>query len=288
MKKSLKNLFLKLETMIIKSMSRKSTSFTQLYDYLTREADDFCFTKNTYSNIQNKKELLKEFYHNAEFLKNSRGKVYLYHELLSLKKNNLSKLRQKEILLDLANRYLEQRANNHLSFGVIHEDKAHIHLHLMISANEIESEKRVRLSKTKFASIQKNLELYKNEKYIELQKSSLYQEQKDFSKEKQKEQEIRHKRNTKTIKDEIKQNLENAFKKVASKTYFDNHIKSLEYEFYTRGTTTGIIYQGKKYRLKTLGLENEYKAMNRKLEKIKDREIKRQRYKEDRNFERTR
>lgn len=266
-------------------MSRKSASFSQLYEYLTREEENFCFSRNTYSNIKNKKELLQEFYNNAEYLKQSRGNVYLYHELLSLEQNNLSKLRQKEILLDLANRYLEQRADNHLSFGVIHEDKEHIHLHLMISANEIESKQRVRLSKPEFASIQQKMEQYKNENYIELKPSSLYQKQKaNSAKQSQKEQEMRQRRKATTIKEEIKQNLEIAFKQASSSAYIKNHLENLEYELYMRGNTMGVKHKGKKYRLKTLGLEEQYNKMMIRLEKIEQRERNRQTFKQRQRY----
>jgi len=270
--------------MIIKSMSRKSKSFSQLYDYLTRDKSNFSFTRNTYANAKNKKELINEFLKNAKYLNNSRGKVYLYHELLSLEQNNLSIEKQKEILLDLANKYLETRAENHLSFGVIHEDKNHIHLHLMISSNEIEQDKRVRLSKREFSLVQKHIESYKNQKYQELSKSAMYQKQKDPSKEKQNEQEIKHKRNQSTIKDEIKNNLKDLFDKASSKTYFKNHIESLNYKIYQRGNSIGLTYQNKNYRFKTLGLENEYKSMFKKFEHRQEREVRRNNQKEDKSL----
>jgi len=265
-------------------MSRRSKSFSQLYDYLMRDKTNFSFTRNSYSNSTNKKELIKEFLENYKYLKNSRGKVSLYHEVLSLHKNNLSKQRQKEILFDLANKYLQSRANNHLSFGVIHEDKNNIHVHLMISSNELESYKRVRLSKKDFLTIQKNIELYKNQNYKELENSSIYQEKKDLSKDKQKEQEIKHKRNSQTIKDKIKEDLENTFKRATSKTYLDNHLKNLGYEIYQRGQTIGLIFENKKYRLKTLGLDREYQTILKEFERKQEREIRRQHNKEDKSY----
>lgn len=274
--------------MIIKSMTRSSKTFSQLYDYLTRDKSNFSFSKNTYSNAKDKKNLIKEFIKNSEYLNDSRGKVFLYHELISLNPNTLSLDEQKKILLDLANKYLDIRAQNNLSFGVIHEDKNHIHLHLMISSNEIESDKRVRLSKKEFALIQKHLENYKNDRYSELEKSSFYQNEKDLSKEKQQEQEIKHKRNTKTTKDKIKEDLSKTFKTATSKTYLDNHLKSLNYEIYQRGQTIGIIYENKNYRLKTLGLEEQYLNMLKEFENIKQREAKRQKAKDEKINERFR
>ena len=273
--------------MIIKSMSRKSKSFSQLYDYLTRDKSSFTFSRNTYSNPKQKKEFINEFYKNARHIRNARGKVYMYHEVLSLEKNDLSLKRQQEILLDMADKYLRARAEHHLAFGVIHEAQNSLHVHLMISANEIEGERRVRLSKQAFSSIQKQLETYKNQKYVELTKSSLYQDTKDLSKDKQKEQALKN-RGAKSIKEEIKQNLKNTFSKATSSMYVENSLKSFGYELYTRGNTKGITYKNKNYRLKTLGLEKEYKQLHRKFDQKRQREIRRQNIKDERSNSRVR
>lgn len=273
--------------MIIKSMSRKSTSFSQLYEYLTRDKSSFTFSRNTYANSKDKKEFVNEFYENSRHLRDARGKVYMYHEVLSLEANELSLEKQKEILLDMADKYLYQRAENHLSFGVVHEDKNNMHLHLMISANEIEGEKRIRLSKQEFSQIQQRLENYKNQKYQELKQSSFYQDKKDLSKEKQNEQELKN-RGSKSIKEVLKDNMRDTFSKATSHIYVENHLKSLGYEIYTRGNTQGITYKDKNYRFKTLGLEKEYQQLLRKLERIQERELRRQQAKDDRGNSRER
>jgi hypothetical protein len=273
--------------MIIKSMSRKSKSFSQLYDYLTRDKSSFTFSRNTYSNSKSKKEFVNEFYENARHLREARGKVFMYHEVLSLEENELSFEKQKEILLDMAEKYLYQRAEDHLAFGVIHEEKNNMHVHLMISANEIEGDKRIRLLKQEFSQIQQRLENYKNQKYKELKQSSLYQDKKDLSKAKQNEQELKN-RGAKSIKEEIVEKLKDTFSKATSNRYLEKRLESLGYEVYTRGKTQGIHYENKNYRLKTLGLESEYRQLLKKLEQIKDREIKRENAKESRSFTRDR
>ena len=255
---------------IIKSMSRKSKSFSQLYDYLTRDTSSFSFSRNTYTNSKNRKAFVNEFYDNARYLRDARGKVFMYHEVLSLEENNLTIDRQKEILQDLAEKYLYQRAEHHLAFGVIHEDKNNMHVHLMISANEIESERRVRLSKKEYSQIQQRLENYKNQKYKELSQSSLYKDKKDLSKDKQNEQELKN-RAKKSIKDKIKEELEKIFDKSISKMNLEKYLKASGYEVYTRGKTQGVTFNGKNYRFKTLGLDVEYKQLLNSFDNIKER-----------------
>jgi hypothetical protein len=261
--------------MIIKSMSRKSKSFSQLYDYLTRDTSSFSFSRNTYSSPKNKKDFINEFYANAQHIRDARGKVYMYHEVLSIEENNLSKERQKEILLDMAEKYLFQRADEHLAFGVVHEEKNNMHLHLMISANEIEGDKRMRLSKAEFKQIQQRLENYKNQKYKELKQSFMYQNKKDISKKKQDEQELKN-RGKKSIKEVLKESLRDTFLKAQSQSSLENSLNSNGYTLYKRGNTVGIIYNNKKYRLKTLGLETEYKQLFKKFEQKQERQTRRQ------------
>lgn len=266
--------------MIIKSMSRKSKSFSQLYDYLIRDKSSYTFAKNTYTNPENKKEFVNEFYENARYIKNARGKVYIYHEVLSLEKNELLQERQKEILLDIAEKYLFQRAKDHLAFGVVHEDKNNMHIHLMISSNEIEKERRTRLSKDEFLKIQQVLENYKNEKYPELEKSFMYHKEKDISKSKKNEQELKS-RGAKSIKEEIYENLKDTFLKANSKSYLEKHLEALGYQLYTRGKTLGISHNGKNYRLKTLGLEADYEKLQKRFNTKEDREVKREKSKDE-------
>jgi len=118
--------------MIIKSTSRKSKSFNQLLAYLLREKEFDTASWNFYCSKENIKEIVEEFVKNAAHIDNSRGSVYMYHDVISLNKNNLSIKEQKEILNDLVNQYVQSRASQHLSFSVTHNDKAHLHAHIVI------------------------------------------------------------------------------------------------------------------------------------------------------------
>jgi len=238
--------------MIIKSLSRQNKSFNALYNYLTRDEDAFLRGFNLYANPYNKREVVQEFLDNAHSLRKSRGKNYYYHEIISLDKNALSKEKQAEILNDIASKYISLRAENHLGFTALHTDKEHTHIHLMISANEYRGTKRVRLSKKAFSSIQKELETYVHTLYPELGSAKLYN--KDFEK-------IRSK------KEELCFRLDSLFEKSHSRDLFEKERQRLALAFYTRGKTKGVIYDGKKYRLKTLEKLEAYEKIQSTFEK---------------------
>ena len=71
--------------MIIKSLSRKKPTFFQLYDYMLEGADDkdFIISKNLYQ-TNSRKEVLKQFTKNYEFLPKRKNGNSLYHEIISL------------------------------------------------------------------------------------------------------------------------------------------------------------------------------------------------------------
>ncbi len=235
--------------MIIKSLSRQNKSFGALYNYLTRDEDSRLRGFNLYSDPYNKRAVTKEFLENSRYLKRSRGKNYYYHEIISLSKNSLNQKEQEQILSDLTSKYISLRAENHLTFTALHTDKEHTHIHLMISANETMGTKRERLSKKDFSTIQKELETYVTEMYPELEQTKHYN--KDLSKFKSK-------------KEELISTLEELFKTSTSKDLFEKHCKESDLAFYVRGKTHGVLYEGKKYRLKTLGVLESYETCMKK------------------------
>jgi hypothetical protein len=268
--------------MIIKSMSRKNLSFAKLLKYFEKEQVRTRFIHNLYSKIANKKQIIKEFMANAKYLNNSRGKVFLYHEILSLENNNLSLKEQEKILQDLTHKYIQVRANEHLVYGVIHQDTNNLHMHLMISSNKVAENKRTRLSKKEFKDIQASLENYKNQTYPNLEQTQIYQNKtKDRSKSKQKEQEVKHRRNKQTKKEFLKENLQNIFVRSLSKIALENSLENNGFYFYKRASNFSIKYENRNYRLKILGLEYEYKQALTRIEKIEARREKRQSFKDE-------
>jgi len=237
--------------MIIKSLSRATKSFEALYKYLTRDKESLLNGFNLYADPHSKEELVEEFLNNSKHLKGARGKNYLYHEIISLNPNNLPLQEQQHILIDLVNKYISLRAENHLTFTALHQDKDHLHIHLMISANELEGSKRIRLSKKEFSTIQKELEQYVNSTYPQLGTTKHYN--KDLNQIKSK-------------KELLKISLDDLFINSHSKEEFRRLSEELNLEFYMRGKTVGVIYKGKKYRLKTLGVLEQYEALVKKLE----------------------
>ena len=256
-------------SMILKSMARQNKSFEALYDYFTKEHDAELFAFNLYSRANDRQSVIDEFLKNAEYIKKARGKNFLYHEILSLKASSLERARLKEILLELAREYIGKRAKDHLVLSALHKEKEHLHLHLMISANALGENYRSRLSKKAFASIQESLENYQNTHFPELY-SRHYEKpvQKDKSRDSLKEQEMKT-RGSKTKKERLRGIFEEVLSKAANEVELENYLANLGVKIYKRGSTEGLIFEDKKYRLNTLGLLSSY---HDKLQEYRERE----------------
>jgi len=261
--------------MIIKSMSRKSPSFGQLVEYFNKEHYDNApsFTQNLWASAYDTNAVTNEFDHNATFLPKRSNGNFLYHEVIALEKTeDISSQKQAQILLDLAQQYSKRRAPNQLVYGKMHKETDHLHFHLLISANGINGRKRQSLSKSAFGKIQRDVERYKIEHYPELGQEKYYdvparmqRQQETQEKVKNDEavktahQEFEFKKRTgkKSQKEQLRENLKTTFETAGSESELDHHLQQLGYKRYLHGKTEGVIdlKSGKKYRLKTLGLE---------------------------------
>lgn len=269
--------------MIIKSLSRKKPTFKQLYEYITdgAEKNPFVISKNLY-NVDEKENILNQFEDNSKNLKFRSNGVYLYHEIISLpEQKDIALKKQKEILNDLANKYLEKRINLNLAFGTIHTEKNHLHCHLMISSNEINSDTRQRLSKEQFNQIQKEIESYKIEKFPELKDKILYNKEKvrnkyQSAKSKDQEEQFKHRSKKPSRSEELKEIISKILTSSFTVKEFENTLNSLNLGLYKRGETYGIIdkttAENTKYRLKRLDSQEQFENLLA-FEKVRENEI---------------
>lgn len=252
--------------MIIKSMSRKKPSFGQLYEYILKEADtQYNFSQNLYSN--DFEGVRQEFKQNHSFLKKQKNSNSLYHEILSITKSGIELDQQKEKLLEIVREYVQARAKSCLVFGSLHEAKDNIHFHLMISSNELEQEKNHYLSKKQFDQIKRKLEDYVLEKYPELEQGQVInKEKKKEAVLSQKEFELKKRTDKITKRESIQYRLTQIFNGSPTKEAFFENLRKNEIEIYTRGNTIGFKDLGdenqRRYRLKKLGLSEEFNKMS--------------------------
>lgn len=255
--------------MLIKSMSRKEPSFAQLVAYLDEGASDdrYRLTHNLYA--LERADMITELETNAQRLRPRKNGVVLYHEIVSIKRaKSLPVERQKEILHDIAQRYVELRAPECLAYGRLHEDAPHhLHYHLAISANPDGSKERHTLKKAEFRQLLIGLEAKVLLTYPELEQKVAIANNAVRAKTST-EGEVERRTKQPSDKARIAAALKGLFATVGTKQQLDAELAAAGFAFYLRGKTVGVLDRttGRKHRLKTLGLDTEFQTMNVRLQ----------------------
>ena len=248
--------------MIIRSLSRKSASFRQLYHYINRDRTiPYSILWNLPSHDAfEEKRILETFYENAQLLKKGKKRNLLYHEIMSiLVEPNVPLEAQMQALRDLALKYIQARGQNLLCYGRMHLEGQNLHIHLMISANELNQEKRFHLTSSEFEQVKVQCEQYLQQKYPELRQPVIFQKEQTRSpnKTRQREYEFTRRTGQKTQKQQVKERLQTLFQ-AERESSLESLLKREGFELYRRGKHHGVVYRGRKYRMGTLGLEEQF------------------------------
>jgi hypothetical protein len=279
---------------IIKSLGRKASAkmtgagqgrdpFLNLVRYMTRDADgersESVLWHGFYGHPgMGEPEIVSIFRENASRLRERKNGNVLYHEILSfaagyrLRGEALSRA-----VADIGQEYLRQRAPNQLAFGAIHHDTDHIHLHLLISANEIGKRERVRLSKSEFADIQKAVEAFMLKHYGELEQTQIYgrARSRERLKTQAHEQAMKSRTGAPSRKETVKTRLHGLFEQAQSLDELDRMMLAEGFRLYRRGKSIGVMVldpsgQERRHRLSTLGLETHFLATEERLSRTKE------------------
>lgn len=267
--------------MIVKSMSRKTPSFGQLLAYMTiPERTGPAVTHNLAADAQDIDAVHREFLDNYRYLPPRKSGNVLYHEILSFADHDRANVTP-SILEDMTRKYLDLRAPFALAFAQAHFEETDCpHVHIMISANKVGSHHRVSLSRAEFAKVKHDLEAYQRQRYPFLEHSVVFE--RSNPKNKKQRSPIRQRRREserarrlakqgcqepsqkERVRDLIAQQLATAR---SGKAFFQR-LKNLGLLLYKRGRHVAVqdlagrcgasLGKGRRYRLKTLGLEEAF------------------------------
>ncbi len=262
--------------MVIRNLSRKSRSFRQLLSYMVQGNDGAVFiAHNLNPSSKNVRQIAREFYRNARFCKARKNGIFLYHEVLSFDPRD-SQLVTDSALHDLTLKYLQLRAPQAKAVAVVHRDTDCSHVHLMISANEAGSSKKIHTSRQRFFEIRRELEAFQKDRYPELEHSIVFegkQKRKEVALEPALSQAELHKNGQLekergrqvSRKNEIQQTFIKCLERADSMKEMQIMLSNSDLQLYRRGKTLGLHDlrsqkegKPKAYRLKTLGLVDHY------------------------------
>lgn len=252
--------------MVIKSLSRKSPSFGQLIRYIDASPEKGSPIRHNLFGEEGEdpKALEQAFQANARLLPPRRNGVQLYHEILSFHAEDRKHL-SPELLEDLARRWMELRAPEALGYARVHYEREHVHIHCLLSSNGLGTRRRIRHSKARFQSLQRELEAYQIERYPEL----------IHSRQQQRNSPDHRRRRRERIRDQVAHCLEWA----VDEPDLLRRLEACGLIPYTRGKEsggvepvagrplsgsldplTGVVENGRKFRLSGLGLVDAYQG----------------------------
>lgn len=250
--------------MIVKSLGQRgSGSIGRVLDYITRPNAAMRDAKGApillRHNIRGKDlESLK-----AAFLANElsrintpSGRLYAYHDIIAFTKDDAQRIDTK-MLEDLTREYLCQRAETGMAVATFHDDKDHMHVHVLLGSTEIATGKALRLSRAEFAKVKESLQQYQLSKYPELASVVEHGKGKQYALENEYRMNGRTRKPSR--KDEIRQMLNTAFESSYSKEEFYANMKEAGLNLYERNGVTGVC-DNRNYRLNTLGFGEESMA----------------------------
>lgn len=269
--------------MIVKSLTRKTASFGQILGYLNRaDQKGPPLFHNFRTNHDDLVRIATEFSENARHLKARSNGIALYHEILSFAAGDRPRVTP-EILNDLAQKYLVLRAPRALAYAKAHLNKDNPHIHIIISANDFGSARRIRISRGEFKRIKVELERYQKERYPELVHSLVQERGRSQDRGGEREwkrgeveqekrvyrtvNEIARAYRLKVQQKEQPTQKESIHEQVAAcLAAADSHadlvarLQACGLEFYQRGKTAGVMCTatGRRHRLTTLGLQQDF------------------------------
>jgi hypothetical protein len=252
-------------------MSRKDggSSTGQLIDYILRkDSKEKVNEKYVYFHnllAKDRERILEEFRLAEEGrLYKGNNRVSVFHSVLSYGTHD-RQLISDEVLYETARKYFELRCPNSIGIAAAHlEDDKEYHLHFALAAVDFEG-RSIRIDRESFNQIKIEMQEWHHTRFPFLQHSTI--DFKNPSKNIVSEKEFRVKERGKSDKQVLKEKLEQIFSQSKSRTEWQEKIKSAELEVYTRGKNSGIVHNGRNYRMHTLGYTEEKLAELDKIEK---------------------
>lgn len=252
-------------------MARKSPTFGQVLAYINRpSAKGRPILHNLINGADDLGAIEREYLDNFRYLPERKNGNALYHEILSFGEDDGPHL-DDDVIDDLVRRYLELRAPNALAYARSHGDRACVHVHLLISANNVASHRRLRLSKGQFERVKRASEAHQRARHPELVSSKIdhrsgRRQTRDASREPQ----------PCSRRDMVAVRVGEQLQRARSVESFLMRLGLLGLDVYVRGRNTGVAERGsgRRYRFSTLGLDS---LLSARLEEWARVEVRRER-----------
>lgn len=246
--------------MIIKIKSHKQPAYGRILNYILHDRDrlfdhdgrSFLYTQNLIGT--DVRSLIKELQQLQGKRKRRRtNQIYYTHEILSWHKDSTKDITLAK-MLDITKGYVRLRGGSRaVVLAAPHMDKEHYHVHLYVGATDRAGD-TMRMTREQFAAVKTQAQEYYLARYPELARSAVEHGRKKSSRNRDKEKHLVRRTGKESKRERIAGIVAQCREQSSSQPEFDGLLKEQGIQTYVRsGAICGIIYEGRKYRYKTLG-----------------------------------
>lgn len=244
--------------MILKNLTRRSNT-AQLVNYLFKQEKDNKPKPILKHNLRSRttKGWTKEMVKNFESRINKRkDNIRLHHTIISFSNKDKKQINT-ELLKDITKKYIELRGKDNIYLASSHNDKEHIHLHIVMPSTKLITGESNRISRQEFKDLKIALDEYQKEKYPELINSLPFHGKSEKLQLSDPELKLQDRERKLSQKQVLLETVQAVFNRSKSIDNFLSGLKSEGVNTYDRG---GKVYgvedeYGRHYRFKTLGFD---------------------------------
>jgi hypothetical protein len=269
--------------MLIKSLTLKRPSgianlvryiFDDEKKYIDEQGQELVYRYNMLKG--DVESYINQFKENLQSIQDQKGRVQLYHFILSFAPESTRHLNAKK-LRQITRKFIGQHSQGtgmYLGVAQEHGDETpHTHIHLLCAGLGIGNKKALRLNKQRFSEVQQVMQNHIKERYPELSASLVNYglAEKELEQTTQTEYEIKRKGRT-SKKQALKQQIESIALQSSCKEEFERLMKEANIQPYLRnGKLTGYRdpQSDRKYRISTLKLQPILATLELKMEEQK-------------------
>jgi hypothetical protein len=277
---------------IVKILARGTPSYGSLVNYLLKEGkgkdgrQPHILTHNFRGATPD--EWIREFKENEAWRKHMRqNQTYLYHEIVSFSNKENPDTITREMLEDIAQKYMEFRGNDGMYLAAFHEDKDHAHIHFAVSGVKYKTGMAHRLSKDGMRSLKDNIQIYQQKRFPELSFSlpnhgagKGYKNDKEYFLEKRKN-------DRSNAKEMLREQVATLHAQATNQQEFLELLRDAGLHHYERnGVPTGIVHEDIRFRFSHMDIPMDTLAIDLTQEQIalqQIQDIRRRRYEMDRD-----
>jgi hypothetical protein len=185
--------------------------------------------------------------------------VKAYHHILSFSKLDKGQMRE-DMLKDITRQYISLRGENSLFVGAVHQDREHIHIHLVQSGVQYMTGLANRVSRQQFQELKVAMQEYQMKKYPELVHSLPNHKLKNRGMD---EKKIKTDERA-SGKKALVELLTATFERTSFKEDFLDELSQQGHQpYYRNGRLQGVMAGDRKYRFSTLGFKEQVDALDR-------------------------